>query len=446
EPVSSDAPVAFKAPGNTQELIRLGTKPPGLCPDLQTGGDVACIQHDDSGYFEWIDPSTGESFSIDSQTGNSLPRPRSLGQTQTDRPAANNDSSEFSSVLHLDRRWLKKDGLGAPGVSGSNAEVPTWLADALKRNDTFAFPEKSVFATKIASLNTPSRHHGLKPRAHTGVPLENNRVSNLTQSSQSISKNFSRTDLHNSEVIAQVDMKFIACVFRIAATSERILVLVDQHAADERVRVERYLKRLCTGFIRGAVEIFRFDSPTKILLARREAEILARSDTLNALLRWGLCVEIDVPSALDGRNSIEGHDFCQAEVIFVPDVVSKRLVDKRELSDFVKATVTIIDAEGCNHWPPPSSSNMEDSDWVKALRFCPLPLFELVNSRACRGAIMFNDPLDQRQCRHLIMRLGETVFPFQCAHGRPSIAPLLRLDIVSPTTPAVDWRVFGQES
>ncbi|KAH7343537.1 hypothetical protein B0J17DRAFT_642776 [Rhizoctonia solani] len=437
----SDGLVAFMPPGSTRESIRSGSKFLEPHSDLQTGGDDTSIQHDDSRYFDWVDPSTGES-PIDSQTGNSLPKHRSLDQIRMDRPAGDNGSSEFPSTSHVDRRWLKKDSSNALDVSGTNAVVPTWLVDALKRNNTFAIPETSVFSTQATSPSNLLGHNGLKPRAHTGASLENKRASSAAQFSKSTSRDFSRTDLQHSEVIAQVDTKFIACVFQIAATSERTLILVDQHAADERVRVERYLKRLCTGFITGAVETFQLDSPTKILLARREAEVLARPDILNALSRWGLCIKIDAFGTQTGRGSIGEPDFCQAEVISVPNVISKRLVDKRELSEFVKAMVTIVDAEGCSHWPPPSASTLEDSDWVKALRFCPTPLFELVNSRACRGAIMFNDPLDQRQCQHLIVQLGGTIFPFQCAHGRPSIAPLLRLDSVSPTIPVIDWRAF----
>ncbi|CUA69383.1 DNA mismatch repair protein MLH3 [Rhizoctonia solani] len=359
EPDLGDESLVPKTSRNTQEPIFLGNELRESCSDRQTGHDKICI-HDDSGYFEWVDPSTGESFSIDSQTGNSLPKHRPLDQTQTGRSLANNDSSEVSSSFYLDRRWLSKDGSSALGASGSKTDVPTWLANALK-----------------------------------------------------------------------------------VAASERILVLIDQHAADERVRVERYLKKICIGFIQDTVEVFQFDSPSKILLARREAEILTRPDSLNALSRWGLCVKIRVPGAPDGQNSIEEHDFCQAEVLSVPDVVSKRLIDRRELSDFVKAMATAIDVEGYSHWPLPSALGNEDGDWVKALRFCPLPLFELVNSRACRGAIMFNDPLDQHQCQRLITQLGETVFPFQCAHGRPSIAPLLRLDHIPPTTP-INWQAFDE--
>jgi DNA mismatch repair protein MLH3 len=40
---------------------------------------------------------------------------------------------------------------------------------------------------------------------------------------------------------------------------------------------------------------------------------------------------------------------------------------------------------------------------------------------------MFNDILTIQQCEELIARLSRCAFPFQCAHGRPSMAPLVDL-------------------
>jgi hypothetical protein len=40
---------------------------------------------------------------------------------------------------------------------------------------------------------------------------------------------------------------------------------------------------------------------------------------------------------------------------------------------------------------------------------------------------MFNDPLSKTDCVDLVHRLARCAFPFQCAHGRPSMAPLLDL-------------------
>jgi DNA mismatch repair protein MLH3 len=40
---------------------------------------------------------------------------------------------------------------------------------------------------------------------------------------------------------------------------------------------------------------------------------------------------------------------------------------------------------------------------------------------------MFNDELDNTECNDLLSRLAKCSFPFQCAHGRPSMVPLVDL-------------------
>lgn len=40
---------------------------------------------------------------------------------------------------------------------------------------------------------------------------------------------------------------------------------------------------------------------------------------------------------------------------------------------------------------------------------------------------MFNDPLTLEQCSELLENLVRCAFPFQCAHGRPSMVPIMDL-------------------
>lgn len=40
---------------------------------------------------------------------------------------------------------------------------------------------------------------------------------------------------------------------------------------------------------------------------------------------------------------------------------------------------------------------------------------------------MFNDPLTPAQSSELLDRLVRCAFPFQCAHGRPSMVPVVDL-------------------
>ena len=42
-------------------------------------------------------------------------------------------------------------------------------------------------------------------------------------------------------------------------------------------------------------------------------------------------------------------------------------------------------------------------------------------------ALMFNDELSLGECTQLVAKLANCVFPFMCAHGRPSMVPLVGL-------------------
>jgi DNA mismatch repair protein MLH3 len=54
----------------------------------------------------------------------------------------------------------------------------------------------------------------------------------------------------------------------------------------------------------------------------------------------------------------------------------------------------------------------------------------VLRSRACRSAIMFNDPLLEQECASLVDALAATALPFCCAHGRPTTAPLVDMRVL----------------
>jgi len=113
-------------------------------------------------------------------------------------------------------------------------------------------------------------------------------------------------------------------------------------------------------------------------------------------------------------------------VVGVPSILSEKLLTRDELHDLVKGFIVHFQSVGAEH---PTNLVSQDSDfttftWQRALRWCPKELIDLINSKACRGAIMFNDTLTQEQCEELVLQLSKTDMPFQCAHGRPSLVPL----------------------
>ena len=57
----------------------------------------------------------------------------------------------------------------------------------------------------------------------------------------------------------------------------------------------------------------------------------------------------------------------------------------------------------------------------------PPAVTRILNAKACRSAIMFGDPLLPTECAQLIASLKMTQLCFSCAHGRPTLAPLVNL-------------------
>jgi DNA mismatch repair protein MLH3 len=61
---------------------------------------------------------------------------------------------------------------------------------------------------------------------------------------------------------------------------------------------------------------------------------------------------------------------------------------------------------------------------------------------------MFNDALTHIQCERLLAQLSQTAFPFQCAHGRPSLVPLTSMlvpDVKHNKIRQIDWNRLSMQ-
>lgn len=155
---------------------------------------------------------------------------------------------------------------------------------------------------------------------------------------------FRKSDLNSAQVIQQVDRKFIACMIQREAPSpgagdnDPALVLVDQHAADERVRVEKYLKDLCLGFLRNLAGERDADEylPMKdlspgmpVLLTTHEASRLAGSlEIQSAFSNWGIRFEglgqmRNLP--ISGERGEDSSGYTQVLARTIPEVVSDKV-------------------------------------------------------------------------------------------------------------------------
>ena len=81
----------------------------------------------------------------------------------------------------------------------------------------------------------------------------------------------------------------------------------------------------------------------------------------------------------------------------------------------------------------------------------PPAVIRILNAKACRSAIMFGDLLLPTECAQLITALKATQLCFSCAHGRPTMAPLVHLQafrnqVLMSSTGAFSTNVEGDGS
>jgi len=223
-------------------------------------------------------------------------------------------------------------------------------------------------------------------------------------------------------VISQVDCKFILVKLHVPSQELRngraMLVLIDQHAADERIRVEGLLAELFYPPTKDLpVESRILTNPLKQPLvfevSHKEAEILQRH--VLHFRNWGILY--DLPHwATSMTRTIP-----RLTVRYLPPGIIERCqVEPRLLIDLIR-----IEAWKANENAWADTPQVLEGSWLERLHTCPQGILDMLNSRACRSAIMFNDNLSKEQCQVLIRKLILCKFPFQCAHGRPSLVPLV---------------------
>lgn len=184
--------------------------------------------------------------------------------------------------------------------------------------------------------------------------------------------------LASSRVIGQVDTKYISIVY------EDSLVLIDQHAAHERVRLEAMLSGYWTDCLQR-----RSDQSHKVRGASRLVDLpshLARvfedEDTLLTLSHWGFIITI--------RGTVQAPQ-TTIQVSAVPEVLEEKLSSDQALKVFVIDLAASLEDEGVRRRLKLARLSLPhadgDNDWVLVLRHLPAPLLDLFSSMSCRGAI-----------------------------------------------------------
>lgn len=202
-------------------------------------------------------------------------------------------------------------------------------------------------------------------------------------------------------VLGQVDRKFILASTKLSGDNTDICVIMafDQHAVDERIKLEKLEKDLF-GMDGTERNIERYQHSPGIKLWMNAQEDRALHVYERTLDEWGFRFQriVHEKSHFRMRESIDG---TRLELMTSP-IFDGRIATESDFREFVNYL-------------------LEEDQMIDQR---PPMITRLIKSRACRSAIMFGEWLSHAQCQHLLSELSRCSLPFQCAHGRPSIAPL----------------------
>lgn len=281
----------------------------------------------------------------------------------------------------------------------------------------------------------------------------------LTPSSGTQAIRLSAHSLRTAEIIQQVDQKFILLKVSVPIDPDtinpgcantvytRALVLVDQHAADERCKVEQLLKDICSIGATAHPETrtshsasVQLTKPIAFITNSKEAALLGQAASMFA--RWGILYDLNV----DVSNAETDRGQWRVSIRSLPSGIYERCVaDVSLLIELLRGEAWSYRQRDIHSTKITATADREEAHpWLRQIGSCPQSIIDILNSRACRSAIMFNDALTRDDCKDLIGRLAGCAFPFQCAHGRPSVVPLVDLGTCQGVECDVEPEEFAQ--
>ncbi|KAJ8724376.1 hypothetical protein PYW08_015850 [Mythimna loreyi] len=207
---------------------------------------------------------------------------------------------------------------------------------------------------------------------------------------------FDESSLKNAKVLGQADCKFIVAIMKKRCEQREegseYLILFDQHAVHERIRLEKNLADYLNeeGWTSVAVD--------NIVLKMSKDEILYLHNYKDKFTQLGLQWTISTD--------------CEVIIHSIPEAILGK--NPREVERVIKAVRNLV---------------IEEINIIKLQKGCvslyPKSIMDLVCSESCRYAIKFGDHLTKSDCVKLINDISNCKTPFQCAHGRPVMAVIM---------------------
>ena len=220
--------------------------------------------------------------------------------------------------------------------------------------------------------------------------------------------NLSKSDLvkGNYRIIRQIESKFI--LIRFSATTKTnlpYLVVMDQHACDERIKVEELYKKFIQSVLLGSSLLLRIVNVIEFDVSKSERSLFAQYK--ENFKRFGIDYILNDEAVL---------------VTHLPHLLIERMADMLYLKSSILQH--LYDLE--RHIKSDNITTNEE-EWFSIIVQLPRAIIDIIKSKACRTSIRFGDTLLDTAMEEMVGNLCLCYLPFQCAHGRPSMIPLVNL-------------------
>jgi DNA mismatch repair protein MutL len=292
----------------------------------------------------------------------------------TDRP----DTTERTSKSNADRtgeRTHRADTSNSDGTASS--ETSSSRSSATARGGTTETPSRSSSSSSAGSSSDSSSGVSTEDATPSSAPHE--RQSRPRATGPNTQRTLSGEDAHGTTAFETVpDLRVLGQLHDtyLVAEADDGLVLVDQHAADERINYERLREQF-----EGETTTQALAEPVEVALTAEEAELFGTYE--DALARLGFLAD-----RVDDRT---------VEVKTVPSVVAES-ADPAVLREVLAEMVTGEDA---------------------AERTVEAIADELLADMACYPSITGNTSLTDGSVVDLLGALDDCENPWACPHGRP---------------------------
>ncbi|UPX17151.1 DNA mismatch repair protein [Ascochyta rabiei] len=381
----------------------------------------------------WTDPSTSKTHLLNARTGCMIAPQRARSQTDSAARKLMANEGNTSKSLRMTPRSATAEFTRTPWLDGV---LQGW------ENPVFRPSERNI---QRMSLQDDLEQGLLQHSQHGHVHSTHFDMQKAFAEATSSSARLSKEGLRNAQIISQVDKKFILVKMMGSPTGSEmqsateVLVLVDQHAADERIQVETLLADLCnpnnnyshSGYqsklgLSSPVDFVGLEKPLQFTISPQEHTHFRLHAA--SFAAWGILYDISNSTSPGSRPGAAEKETFKVSVTTLPPSISERCKGDPQLLISLLRSAVWKYAES----PPvtPAAANDRHRSWIARIATCPPGLVDMINSRACRSAIMFNDELSSEDCRVLLDKLADCVFPFMCAHGRPSMVPIADLQCI----------------